>query len=142
MQRMLFMPGSEETHAEQDIYSEEKGAHQAAAAEAGRIPVSGSNVSTAQCPFLAVKIDSLGDVQQADAVRDDILPQKHQPSTQDSGVDDSSAKAAQPSDAAEAVRKSEDDMEKGYWPHDHAEEPVDFLGGFSLNSSFDPHMDV
>ena len=33
-------------------------------------------------------------------------------------------------------------MEKGYSLHEHAEEPVDFLGGFSLNSCFDPQMDV
>ncbi len=96
----------------------------------------------AQSPFLAVKVDPPGGVQQADGGHDSGLPQRHQPNTQDISINDIDCKAAQPSCAAEAVRSSEDGMEKGYMLEDHAEEPVDFLGGFSLNSSFDPHMDV
>ena len=133
---MLLMPGSKEAHAEQDDDSTEKGAHQAAAAVAGRAPVTGPNMSTSQSPCLVAKIEPPGGVQQAGAAHDGGLSQGHQPRTQDSSA------SIKPSDAAEAVRKSEDDMEKGFSPDDHAEEPVDFLGGFSLNSSFDPHMDV
>ena len=48
----------------------------------------------------------------------------------------------QPCEAAQPASMPKDDVEKGYSLNDHADEPVDFLGGFSLNSSFDPQKDV
>jgi len=44
--------------------------------------------------------------------------------------------------AAEHDGRSADDMERGCFVHDKAQKPVDFLGGFSLSTSFDPHKDV
>jgi hypothetical protein len=53
----------------------------------------------------------------------------------------SNAASEQTSVVEQVSRASDSDMEKGSsqeGPH----HPIDFLGGFSVNSTFDPHMDV
>ena len=53
----------------------------------------------------------------------------------------SKAASEQTSKAEQVSKASDSDVEKGSSQED-SHQPVDFLGGFSVNSTFDPHKDV
>ena len=53
----------------------------------------------------------------------------------------SKAASEQTSKAEQISKASDSDVEKGSSQED-SHQPVDFLGGFSVNSTFDPHKDV
>ena len=143
------MPGSKEAHADQDLDSIEKGPYEAAAGVAGCTADNTPAISAVQSSLMAHKTVVPGAGQQANFAISSGLLESQDPSAEDSAVKEADgtavllkAHSAQAGAAAKPVSTSEDDVEKGFSDPDQADEPVDFLGGFSLNSSFDPHMDV
>lgn len=140
---MLLIPGSKIAHAEQDLDSIEKDSYEAPAGVAGCIAANTPAMSAVQRPCLPLKKDCPEPVQLETSAISRGLLESHYPSAEDSGTAVLlKAHEAQLGDVAKPVSMQEDDMEKGLSIPDHADEPVDFLGGFSLNSCFDPHMDV
>ena len=145
---LLSTPESRGAVADQDLDCLERGTYHAATGVPRCAPDSACSQSIHQGPFLPPRSDPAGAVQQTEAASKGGVPEachlSAQSSTAKEGTGNAAAKApmAQPSKSAQPFSRSEDDVEKGHSPHDRTDAPVDFLGGFSLNSCFDPHMDV